>query len=215
MLSGVLALLAGGAALAAKPPANGVTIAAHPSTVTFGRAATITGQVTGPGAGGVQVTLQSNAYPYTGGFTNSATATTTANGGFSFNVTPSVNTKYRVEAKASPTRTSAEVTVNVRVKVSLHVSDRTPARGQRVRFSGTVTPAHNGKLALIQRRSATGWQTIARATLIATTPSHGVARSRYAKRVRIHTSNIYRVQVVPGDGDHVTGTSAHRTLTVH
>ena len=215
VLSSLLALAAVGVAVAAKPPANTVTLAATPSTVTFGGASTVAGQVTGTGNGGLTVTLQANTAPYTGGFRNAATAVTDASGAYHFAVTPALGTKYRVQAKASPTVTSPEVGVSVRVKVTLRVGDRTPAAGQRVRFSGIVSPAHNGKAALIQRRSSSGWHTVARATLAATSPLNNVQRSSYSTRVRIRSSGSYRVQVVPGDGDHVTGNSARRTLTVH
>jgi flagellar hook-associated protein FlgK len=212
MLSGLVALLATGVALAAKPPANTVTVTAHPSTVTFGRASTISGAVTGAGNAGVSVTLQANPYPFTGGFTNAGSAVTDASGAYHFTVTPAVNTRYQVQAKASPTVTSPQVGVNVRVKVTLRVSDRSPALGQRVRFSGLVVPAHNGKVALIQRRSSGHWRTVARAALVAATPLNGVQRSRYAKRVRIRSHGSYRVRVDPGDGDHVAGNSARRSL---
>ncbi len=202
---------------AGAPGANSLTIKASPTRVTFGRSTTISGQLTGTGNAGVEVTLEANPHPFTGGFkaTNSKT-TTSATGTYSFAVTPALNTRYRVSAKTRPPVTSAEVTVNVRVRVSFRLSDRTPAVGQRVRFSGIVTPGHDGRIARIQRRTSTGrWATVARATLRAATPVNGVARSRYAKRLRIRRSGTYRVRVTPGDGDHVLGTSVRRRARVH
>jgi hypothetical protein len=201
------------------PPAaqNAVTIAAAPATVTFGAATTISGQVSGPGNGGVQVTLEQNPYPFTAGFNaTTVTATTNASGGYTLNVVPVANTRYRVTAKTSPPVTSPEVLVNVKVKVSLRLSDSTPAKGQRVKFTGTVLPAHNGKVIQIQRRTSTGgWRTVASATLVATTPVNGVARSKFAKRIRITRNGTYRVRCAPADGDHMTGYSARRTARVH
>jgi hypothetical protein len=202
---------------AGAPGASSLTIKATPARVTFGRSTTISGQLTGTGNGGVEVTLQANPHPYTGGFKDTnVKGTTNPQGAYSLVVTPTLNTRYRVVAKARPPVTSAEVTVNVRLRVSFRLSDRTPAVGQRVRFSGVVTPGHDGKFARIQRRSSTGrWVTVARATLRTATPVNGVARSRYAKRLRIRRSGTYRVRVTPGDGDHVLGTSVRRRASVH
>ena len=198
-------------------PQNAVTIAAAPATVTFTGASTISGKLTGPNSGGVQVTLEENPYPFTAGFkATKLTATTTATGDYTLSVVPSVNTKYRVTAKTSPPVTSPEALVNVRPKISLRLSDRTPAIGQSVKFTGNVLPAHNGKTVQIQRRTKTGgWRTVASTTLVATTPVNGVARSKYAKRIRIRRNGTYRVRLAPGDGDHVTGYSARRTARVH
>jgi hypothetical protein len=199
------------------PPQNAVTIAAAPAAVTFGRATTISGQVSGPGNGGVQVTLEQNPYPFTGGFkATPVTTTTNATGGYTLSVTPSANTRYRVTVKTSPPVTSPETLVTVRVGVTLRLSDSTPAVGQSVKFSGIVVPAHNGKVAQIQKRTSTGaWRTIASATLVATTPLNGVARSKYAKRIRIRHKGTFRVRVNPADGDHAAGFSGRRTARVH
>lgn len=198
-------------------PQNAVTIAAVPTTVTFGRATTISGQVSGPDNAGKEVTLEQNPFPFTGGFTNTTVkATTNATGGYTLAVNPTVNTRYRVTVKTSPPVTSPEVLVNVRPAISLRLSDSTPTIGQRVRFSGFVLPAHNGKVVQIQRRTATGgWRTVTRATLVATTPVNGVARSKYAKRIRITRKGTYRTRFAPGDGDHITGYSARRTARPH
>lgn len=198
-------------------PQNAVTITSSLALLTYGRATTIAGQLSGPDNAGVQVTLEENPYPYTGGFkATTVTTTTSATGAYSLTVTPSVNTHYRVTAKTKPRVTSPETAVTVRVKVTLRLSDLTPAAGQRVRFSGTVTPAHDGKLARIQRRTSTGtWKTVASATLVAATPVNGVARSKFSKRLRINRTATYRVRVAPGDGDHIAGNSSRRRARVH
>jgi hypothetical protein len=206
------------AAPGAGPPSkNAVTITSLPTTLTYGRATTIAGQVSGPGNAGVLVTLEENPYPYTGGFKPTTVTTGTgATGAYSLAVTPSVSTHYRVTVKTKPPVTSPETAVRVRVKVTLRLSDLTPAAGQRVRFSGTVTPAHDGKLARIQRRTSTGaWKTVASATLVAATPVNGVARSKFSKRLRINRTATYRVRVAPGDGDHIAGNSSRRRARVH
>jgi hypothetical protein len=199
------------------PPPHSVTIAASPGRVTFGRMTTISGRVSGTANAGVRVTLEANAYPYTTGFKpTTLTATTTATGAYSLGVAPRVNTRYLVVAKTRPPVTSRQITVWVRVKVTLRVSTRKPARGTLVRFSGTITPAHNGKFALIQRRTSTGaWKTVASVRLVAGVPVNGIAVSKFARRLRISHNGTYRVRVNPKDGNHVAGTSATRTLRVH
>ena len=204
-------------ATAGPPVQNTATIAAAPTSVTFGNATTISGQVNGPNNGNVQVTLEENPYPFTAGFKpTTLTATTTATGAYTFSVKPALNTRYRVTAKTSPPATSPEVLVNVKPSISLKLSDSTPKVGQRVKFSGFVLPAHNGKVAQIQRRTSTGsWRTVARATLVATTPVNGVARSKYSKRITVKRSGTYRTRLAPADGDHVTGYSVRRRARAH
>jgi hypothetical protein len=198
------------------PARNAVTISSRPGSVTFGRATTIAGQVSGAGNGGVKVTLEANPYPYTGGFKpTSLTVTATATGAYSLAVTPSVNTRYLVIAKTKPPVTSPQTAVAVRVRVTFRLSTLRPAIGHLVRFSGTVTPAHNGRVAQIQRRTTTGaWRTVASATLVAATPVNGIAISKFSKRLRISRNTTYRVRVNPKDGDHAAGTSATRTVRV-
>lgn len=196
---------------------NTVTIKSSLATLTFGRATTISGKVNGPENAGVEVTLEENPYPYTGGFKPTRLETTTnPTGGYTLSVIPAVNTRYRVTAKTKPPVTSPATAVTVRVKVTLRLSDLTPALGQRVRFSGFVSPAHDGKVAKIQRRTSTGtWKTVARATLVAATPAGGVTRSKFSKRLRINRTGTYRARVRPGDGDHAAGNSPRRRARVH
>jgi hypothetical protein len=203
------------AAFGAKPN-SAVTIAAKPLTVTFGKATTISGRATGNGAGGATVTLQHDAFPFEGKFDTLTTTTAGAQGGYAFTgIRPGVNNRYRVSAKTKPRSTSAVVQVNVRPRVTLRVSDRTPKRGQRVRFRGTVLPAHNGKRVLLQKRTSSGWKTVAMPLLKPATAVSGVARSKYSRRLRVRATRTYRVRFLPADGDHVRGTSRKRRLKVH
>jgi hypothetical protein len=191
--------------------AAAVTIAATPQVVTFGKPVAIAGQVVG--RPGTKVELEQTPFPFTDPFKNVAQGTTDAAANYSFQVSPTLNTRYHVLAK-SPPATSADVTVLVRTKVGLRLGDRTPRRGARVRFSGSVLPAHDGKAVRIQRRTSAGWKTIATPLLRAATPLAGVARSKYSKRIRIRRSGVYRT-VMPADGDHARGKSRKRRATVH
>lgn len=194
-----------------------VTINASRSVVTFGGPVTISGAVAGPNGAGASVTLMQNPAPYTGGFQSTGqTTTANASGGYSFTIAPAANTRYEVVSKVKKPVTSSPVLVTVRVKVTLRASDLTPRRGQRVRFSGSVLPAHDGLLARIQRHTATGWRTVATAPLVGASPvAGGATRSTFAKRLRITRSATYRVRVVPTDGNHAAGNSPRRRLRVH
>jgi hypothetical protein len=213
VLASALALV--GPALG-KPPGSGsstVTIAATPSSLVFGASTTISGQATGKKAGGANVELQNQSG--TGAFSKVATVTADATGHYSFKVTPTQNTTYRVVAKTAPQATSSSVAVKVLVKVTLGVSTSRPKAGALVRFSGFVLPAYNGKVVQIQRKARTGFKTVAQTTLSAATPLGTTARSKYSKRLRIRTTGTYRVLFNPADGLREPNTSPTRTLRVH
>jgi hypothetical protein len=199
---------------AAGPNDNVLSIAKNPKTVTFGNPVTISGRLTGPNSGGVTVELESTEFPYTTPFRNVATTTTAPNGDYSFTQTPQRNTRYRAIARTNPRTQSADIAVGVRRRVSLRIGDQTPTRGQRVRFSGTVTPGADGKVALIQRRTSDGWKTLSTPTLVATTPVNGVARSKYARRIRIRRGGLYRTVVRKQGNEYVTGKSRRKRIRV-
>ena len=211
-----------GAATAKPPPTGGTsaaTIAAKRNPVRYGSSTTIAGVVTGKHASGATVTLQSDPYPYTGRFSKTATTTATATGRYSFTVNPSLNTTYQVVANTAPQATSPKVIVRVRIRITMQVSTTKPAAGQRVRFSGIVLPAYNGKSVLIQRDSGTGWKTVTSATLVSSTPVKTVfgmtPRSRYSKQLRVLESGTYRAYFNPHDGRLLANASPSRKLTVH
>lgn len=208
-----------GLALAAAVPAVGVaqkveqklSIATQPDTVTIGADLKVTGQLTGGTARDISaqnVTLRSDPFPYDGKFLRVETVETNDTGNYSFTTRPTSNARYRTEAKGGVE--SALVTVPVRVRITRRVSDRTPRKGQRVKFSGKVGPPHDGKVARIQRRTSSGWKNVARVTLA----DGGEVVSVYSKRVRITRSGRYRVHFDPADGDHVAGNSRKVRLKV-
>lgn len=118
--------------------------------------------------------LESEPFPLSS-FRAVASTTADATGHYSFKVAPSLNTTYHVVAKTSPPATSPDAIVKVRVSIGLHVSTSTPAIGKAVSCSGFVLPAYNGKTVQIQRKTRTGWKTVAQATLMAATPVGAVA----------------------------------------
>jgi hypothetical protein len=191
---------------------------AKPSTVVFGSPTTLSGTLSGSTRSGVTVRLEADdTRPYGDAYKQVTTpagaplsATSQQNGRFSFVLKPERNTQYRAVAQASPPVTSAPRLVLVRTHVGLILSDSTPKAGSLVRFRGTVRPAHDGRTALIQRRSPTGrFVTVARATLT----DGGTVFSRYSKRVRVNRDGVYRVKVA-GDADHVNGFSRSLSINV-
>jgi hypothetical protein len=212
----LLALACAGPAVAAKPPKPGkpnpnLTLKASAATVTFGRSVTLTGHAKNVAAGTV-VEAQANPYPYSGFKPTGKTAVVDPSGNYSIaGVIPQFNSQLRVLAKTSPEIVSGTTFTHVQLRVSFKVSDTTPKRGARVRFSGTVAPAHDGKVVLIQKQTASGFTTVARTTLL----DNGTATSKYSRRLKIRSSGTYRVVAQSGDQDHDNGTSRTRTLTVH
>jgi predicted glutamine amidotransferase len=79
-----------------------------------------------------------------------------------------------------------------------------------VRFSGSVSPAHNGGIAKLQRRTSSGFKTVKTATLTAATATS----SHYSLRVRVKRNGTYRVRV-EADAAHVAGNSRRVSLKVH
>jgi hypothetical protein len=199
--------VAAGSVSAAKPSSGELTIAASKAQVTFSRSAIISGQLKRAPAAAQQVTLEQDPFPF-GKFDKGPNATTDAAGNYSFSVTPTSSTRYRVTAAGKPKLTSAETQVNVAIMVTRRVSDKTPARGKRVRFSGTAAPALAGRPVAIERRAADkSWKVVANTILD--------AQSKYAKRVRIRRSGLYRATVAGTDAGLLTGHSRRIRLRVH
>jgi hypothetical protein len=199
---------------AQKPPKTQaqLTLAATPAQVTFGKPVTFSGKLTGAKAvAGETVALQADVAPFDGAYADVATAVTDTGGNWTATHSPAALTRYRAQARTSPPTTSATTAdVGVRVRVTRKVSDATPSRGERVRFSGRTAPAHDGAKVLIQRRTASGWRTVATTTLL----DAGADVSRYAKRVKVRRTGTYRVRVPAPDADHLRGTSRRQSLKV-
>jgi hypothetical protein len=212
LLPVVAVSLAGGAAPAQPPPKAGkLTMSADPTSITYGRATTITGKLREtPLRSNVPVTLEDNPAPYTRGFDIVEATTTDKNGDYTFSdVRPLLNTRYRTIATAALAESDA-LLVQVRIKVGLRLDDRTPRKGQRVRFYGTAAPDHDGREVFIQRRTRTGrWRTLARTVL----KDAGTEFSQFSKRIRVRRDGSYRARVFH-DSDHADGTSRRKRANV-
>ena len=203
----LLVALPGMAPAAQKQPGN-LTISASAGSVKFGRSVTLSGKLTGPKSDGKNVMLREDPSPFDA-FDTVGTATTDANGDYSFTRTPTVNTRYQSRQGGNE---SEVVTVTVSPAISLRLSDRTPAAGRRVRLSGRVCPEHDGAALEIQRRRAPKrWRTVRRATLA---DDPGTACSTYSRRVRVRRDGAYRT-FLAADADHAAGTSRQRRIDVH
>jgi hypothetical protein len=201
----IAAVLPAAAIAAPNKPASTVSIAVSPGSVTFGKAATISGTT----APNTAVTLRADTFPFNNQFAQAAHATSSATGAYSFTVTPDQITHYRVDAKTHPAAQSTVATLNVRWKVTRTVSTHRPKKGSRVRFSGTVGPAHNGGTVELQRRFSTGYKTVKTATLAAATTT----TSSYSMRIKVNRNGTYRVRV-EADSSHLAGNSRAVTLRV-
>lgn len=206
------ALVAPNVAAAPKNNQGNLSLAAAKSVIVWGNSTTVAGKLTGTNnRAGQAIDLQALRFPYTGGFQTVATATSATDGSYAFTVRPRVNSRYRVKYKSS---LSNEVPIGVRLRVTRKVSDATPAKGQRVRFSGTVSPEHDGRALAVQRRSVTTgkWYTVAKTI---TRNVEGEGYSSYSRRVTIKRNGTFRITVRSADGDHLTGVSRRVRLVVH
>jgi hypothetical protein len=191
----------------AQPAPDTLSIEAAPGTVKFGGSITLSGKLTGSNVDGRNVRVQADEFPVDS-FSNEGNATTNATGDWSLVVKPNANTRYRARVGNLD---SANLDVTVLPRVSLRLSDRTPAVGQRVRFSGRVCPEHDTVAIALQRRSSTGWQTIS-SPVLADIPN--VACSSYSVTRRVRRDGRFRARFL-GDADHAASNSRVKRARVH
>ena|SRR5215207_1321155 len=184
-----------------------LTLGATPTTVKFGGTVTLSGKLTGSNVDGRNVTVRQDPFPVDG-FSNGGSATTNATGDWSLILKPESNTRY--QARSGNTE-SPNVDVLVQPAITLKLSDRTPRRGQRVRFSGRLCPEHDTVAIALQRRGASGWRTVASPVL---KDVAGATCSSYSRRLRVRRNGAYRASFA-GDADHAAGTSRARRARVH
>jgi len=189
----------------------GLTLAATPNPLRPGSRTLISGQLSGTGNADRRIVLQSNPFPYAAGFQNASDVhLTNADGTFSFPIlSVLINTQYRVVLPNVPSVQSPIVAVGVAPKVSVRTKrvSRT-ARSATFRFSGSVTPAHDGVLIQIQRRKNGSWVKVANSVA----KHRSTSSSRYSKRVRLRRGGTFRVYAGTNDGDHIA--SASRSVRV-
>jgi hypothetical protein len=192
---------------AAKPAPGTLSIAAAPTAVKSGGAVTLSGKLTGSNVGARTVRIRADEFPVSA-FSNVGTATTNATGDWSFVVKPSQNTRYTANVGQTD---SPNLDVTVRAAVTLKLSDRTPRRGQRVTFSGQVCPERDTVAIALQRRSSTGWKTIA-SPVLADIP--GATCSSYSVVKRVRRDGRFRARFL-GDANLAAGNSRVKLARVH
>ena len=188
----------------------GLSLAATPNPVPFGKPAVLSGVLSGTGNNGRQVLLQSNPFPYTQGFQAAGNPQVTGpTGAFAFTLlSVPLNTQYRVLIPTKPDVVSPIVTLGVAPKVSTSVTATRIRPRQRVRFTGTVKPGKGGERIAIQKLRGTAWVTVAGGI----THRSSSTSSRYTKRIRIARGGSYRVFVAIADGSYVS--TSGRTVRI-
>jgi hypothetical protein len=178
----------------------GVSLAATPNPVSVGGVTTLSGVLSGTGAGGRQVVVLSNPWPYTQGFLPASnTMITNADGSFSSTIASvPLNTQYVVQMPAKPEVISPVLVVGTTLSVTRKVKVRRGERRGRLRFRGRVTPAVDGRAVVIQklrRHGSGGWFNVGR-----TFARHaGGGHSSYRKTITQRRPGRYRVLVDVND----------------
>ena len=135
-------------------PAVSVTLSANAQTVVYGNSTSVSGTVMNQVASGpVSLTSQ----PLGKGTQSIATATTDASGGFTFNVSPTIQTSYQAHWK---TTNSPSVMVNVAPRVGFG------RIGRQYNVKVTSDLNYSGNYVVVQRkRQFGGWTTAKRVFL--------------------------------------------------
>jgi hypothetical protein len=194
-------------AYGAKPEPKNITINATATTVKFGGSVTLAGKLTGANNASRPVTVEQDPFPIDT-FANAGNVTTNASGDWSLTLQPAKNTRYRARSGNADSKT---VDVMVRPAISLRLSDRTPAAGTPVVFSGRLCPEHDGTAIALQRRFGTKWRTLRRPVL---KDIPGSTCSSYSKTLRPRRDGAYRTRFL-GDAEFVAGNSRVKRVDVH
>jgi hypothetical protein len=182
-----------------------VQITGVPNPVVFGNPFLVEGNLSGTGAAKREVVLQSNPFPYLGGFHNVGNPEiTNSTGGFSFPYIGLLeNAQLRVVTIGKPEVSSPVIVEGVAVRVSFHAR-RTRHRG-RVRLYGTVAPAEVG--ALVGFQLLRPGNSINQGGTVVKTATPTV--SWFSRIVRVRRPGLYRALIkVSADGGHVSNYSA-------
>jgi hypothetical protein len=186
-------------------------------SVLLGAPVTIAGMlVNGAADAGRQVQLYERRAPFPGTWGILQEGVAGPDGSYSFTVAPPRKAYYSVVAAATATavrQASPGFLVAVRRKVSIKASNRTPRRGQVVRFSGFISPAYPlgpSSVATLQRQEHSGAFVNLKAVLL----KAAGAFSSYRIRVRVNQGGSYRV-FVPSSTYYSTGASVAIVLHVH
>jgi plastocyanin len=165
------------------PTPTSVSLTASRGSVVYGGSLTLSGKVSS-GAAGQSVTLSADEAGSSKSVQTVDTTTTTAGGAFSFDVSPSIRTAYKVESGSASSRT---VTVFVAPRVTL-------VRNSHGIFTTRAVSdlSYNGHTVLFQRLQRNGtWRTVKFVQL------RGGGIARFVARLP-HGRNYVRVWMTAG-----------------
>ena len=171
------------AAATAAPAPTSVTIAADPLVVTYGSSAHLSGAVSPAKAMKVQVSGEACIKRQSQ--QSRLTVTSTAQGAWTANVTPTSKTVYQAKAKSTD---SPALTVQVRPSVALAKVGK-----HRFRMRITAGQSFGGRIGLFQKRTATGWRTIKSVVLVELGSGNGTFVSGKTFRSGIRARRIVRM----------------------
>jgi hypothetical protein len=147
---GLLAALVMTPVALAAPGPTAVTIAAQPTVVVYGTQTMLSGKVA-PAAQHVKVTVYEQACG-SSSLKAVTTAQTIADGSWTTIAKPNVRTDYQAKAKSA---TSTKTTVQVRPYIVLQ-----KVGPHKFHTEATAGQSLDGRVALFQRRTSTGWKTV-------------------------------------------------------
>jgi lipoprotein-anchoring transpeptidase ErfK/SrfK len=204
----ILAAGVGSAAAAAAAPQLAAT--ATPAVVVYPGASVISGTLTGDAGGmaGVALGLVQRPAGTTGEWLPAGSATTGADGAFSFRAAPSVSTDYEVRYPAGAAVPSASAAVSVGVQPRVTVSF--PADlwlGRTVTLRGVVAPEYAaGTPVAIERKVDGVWQALL------TTPLDGKSAFAVAWSPAEYGYYRLRARVEAGSGRDTGASAAHQVI---
>jgi hypothetical protein len=141
-------------------------------------------------------------------FEDYETAQTDSQGRFTFTRRVVQGADYVATANAHDNcrdASSGEVTVLVKVRMQILASDKSPERGDRIRFKSSVRPQHDGTELLLQRKKGRRWVTVERDELNRRSIAQFVIDADFKKRT-------FRTRWKSQDAEHETNNS--RPITI-
>jgi hypothetical protein len=186
-----------------------LTLESSQDPVAFGQTIALSGVVK---AGANQpLTLLARKHVPGASFTPIAKTTSGAEGKYSFNQAPQENTAYRV---IDGSVSSAVLFEGVKYVLTASVLSSTVQSGQKVTFSGTVTPAHAGHVVYLERENLIGGGFhVVDVTTVAADGTYSIAHTVFGQgkqvlRVKVPgdpanqavSSSTFSVEVTPAPG---------------
>jgi hypothetical protein len=184
-----------------------------PNPVTYGSPVFVAGQIVGSNVGGAQVSLLGRPFPYTDPFTQFGnTVVADSQGNYLFILAAALTTsQFEVKGNTSPPFTSSIQTLQVASKITFQAPGKV-RKGRKARFHGTVQPAQDGIVVIIQKRRRNGTFGNFASTTLKHTSTGG--DSTYSVSKRLARSGNFRAVVQSAGGAVVPGTSAARSVFV-